>query len=306
MKKGSSRQPAAILIEHRVRVGLRQRDVSPSRSRTAPSRAESSIIWSPLVGLDWQGAELALGADTWLRRGTRFTGYRSKDVVEYLSPEEKARCRQTRHWLHFTRAAQSPLSAAIHENAFLLALWIVRPTPTHIAVRFETSPDGSHHAIRVLDRFQWIRGQVASEVSTTDLKRAAQLFLRILESHTSRKPIHNALVLAFRGCVSRDWQAATLCFAASIAAVLRCSEKKPVLEELAAGFAGLPAFTAEKHGIGVEAALDSYKAAARLFEGSYLPDTPPSTNLEQLAQLSDVARITLEAHLRGASPETDA
>lgn len=254
-------------------------------------------ICAPLVGFDWTGTELTMGDTTSIRPGTCFDGYDAKDVSEFISPEEKDRCRETRHWLFFTRVAHSPVSAAVNINAFLLSLWIVRPTPTHVTVRFEKSPDGEYHAVRVLDRFQWVRGHVWEDVCEEHLLEVSDLFPHVLEAYANGGRHRTALVLAFRGCVSKDWQAATLCFAAALATLFRHSDTKRVLDQLVSGFSKLQSLSKAARSISPETVAVLYKAAAEILEGHSTPRDDADKNLADLARLSEILRIALHASL---------
>jgi hypothetical protein len=237
-------------------------------------------VWAPLIGFEWSGTERTIGDSTAIRQGSRFTGYTASEIARFISADEKDECRETRHWLFFKRTAQSPVSAASHMNAFLLSLWMVRPTPTYVAIRFERTPDGEYHAVRVLDRFQWIRSQVSPGVFDEDLAQTSVLFPRVLDAYVQPSRLRNALVLAFRGCVSKDWQPAALCFGAALATLSRDSISKPIRDRL-----------------GPRNVAAAYRTAESVLEGSCRVNGDPDANLDRLAKLSDVVRTALRSTL---------
>lgn len=176
-------------------------------------------IWAPLIDFPWSGSERCITADTSILAPSAYRGYESTELDESLSQVDRADCRDASHWVCVSLPAHHQLSAGEALNSLLLALWIVRPTKTYIALRFEESADG-HKPYRVLDRFQWIKGQAADDISDEDLDRAADLLPRIRASYVARGRLRNALVLTFRGCVSVGWQSALICWSAATEALL--------------------------------------------------------------------------------------
>jgi hypothetical protein len=192
---------------------------------------------------------------------------------------------------------QSPVSAAVHINSFLLTLWIVRPTPTYVPIRFEKSPDGEYHAVRILDRFQWIRGHVSEDFRNEHLSEARDVFPRLLDAYATTGRLRTALVLAFRGCVSKDWQAGMVCLAASLATLLRDSDAKPAPEELAAGWSRMQALSENARSIDSATIRNLHTIATNILEGRLGHRTAPDENLDNLACLSDILRLALHVAL---------
>lgn len=295
MRKVSRADDLSPLAEHRLRVGARQSAGLQGGTAVRPNQSSAETrLWVPLVGFEWRGREYKVDSSTRIRIGSQFLGYGAKDVVKFISAEEKDRCRETRHWLFFSRRAHAPFSAASHVNAFLLALWIVRPTPTHAAIRFERSPDGEYHAVRLLDRFQWIPDYVSSDVGTEHLSRASDLFTHIRDAYVKGGRLRNALVLAYRGCVSKEWQPAALSFGAALATLLRNSPNKPVLDDLSVTLARLRV-TADE--LDPETVRDTYRTALNIMEGDCEERGAADDNLAKLAQLSQALRTVLSASL---------
>lgn len=302
MRKVKSSEDLSPLAEHKIRTGARGPRVFREHSATPYSGATAKTeVWVPLIGFEWSGTERKIDDNTSIRSGSKFSGYRASDVSRFISSDEKDRCRETSHWLFFTRDAQSPVSAASYVNAFLLTLWIVRPTPTYVAIRFEKSPDSEYHAVRVLDRFQWIRGRVSPDVSDDDLSQVSGLFRRVLDAYVQPGRLRNALVLAFRGCVSKDWQPAALCFGAALATLSRASATKPIREQMVAR---LTALGFDPSGISAKDVTTAYKTAESILEGSCPINGDADTNLDRLAKLSEILRGALRGTLASEDHRT--
>lgn len=199
--------------------------------------AEDAEVWAPLVGFSWTGLERQIANDTWIRQGSSYHGYEQFAYV--LAEEERDRCRETGHWLRVIQSRGDRLSASEKLNSFLIALWIVRPTLTQVPFRFEEAQSGTKPFARHLDRFQWVRGQAAEDVRDEHLDTVARLLPELRAAYADGRRLRTALVLTLRGCFSRDWQSALVCFAAAAEAMLTYSREPGLTDRLAKSYAKL-------------------------------------------------------------------
>jgi hypothetical protein len=229
------------IVEHRLRTAT----PSPGRRGLAdlagtqanePAKLE---VWAPLFGFDWNGSERKLGFDTKVVEGSRFRHYDAPAVAQFLSEEERDECRHTRHWLWFTQSAHSPLSLGGNANAFLLALWIARPSPTYMRVRFHHNDFGDHGATRILDRFTWIGDQVSESLRDEDLDVVGRVVPNVRTCYQDTTRLRSALSLTVRACTAHDWQVAFVSFTMALTTLLRHSGRGPLIARLGDAYSAL-------------------------------------------------------------------
>lgn len=271
--------------------GVRGRYATRYRNAHPDATSVNVHIWALLADFPWDGNDRQIAVDTWLRPGSAYKGYEGTEHDYFLSPEEKDRCREASHWLQLVQPAQHEMSPAANVNVFLLALWIVRPTQTNVPLRFEEAESGVRHAVRYLDRFQWILGQAADHILDSDLDAAGLLLPSLRAISTARKRLSAAMVLTLRGCVSRDWRVAFICFASALEGLLT-HQTEPTSAALADSYAALMSERTDDR----ESALSQFKRLYAVRSGilhghSYERDDP-RRNLEELAEVSDAIRHT--------------
>lgn len=312
MRKASNREDDNKQIPgYAFARGVRGRHVADFKASGLEEAAASTSmdVWAPLAEFPGGNAQWQLAPDTWIETTTHPELFESKAAEDFLSKEERELCRETRYWLHFIRPVHHQLSPKAAVNSFLLALWIVRPTPTYVPLRFERT-DSEFSVSRVLDRFQWIPGYVAAKVTDRDLGAVASILLPLREVYLTGRRLRNAVVLTFRGCVSVDWQSAFICLTAAAEAILTHS-----------GGPGLPNRLAAAHGKLVAKSSSDRKAAAERFKRVYTVsskiihgrayDRPSSErNLADLADCSEVLRtlwraVLTDEHAREALERDD-
>jgi hypothetical protein len=223
-----------------------------------------------------------------VRKGNAYQGYDHPDFADFLSRDEREQCRETCHWLSLSQPAHHELSTRASLNAFLIALWVARPTPTHVPLRFEEAESGVRTVARVHDRFQWVRGQAREDIRTHDLATVKAILSPLRSVYTARLRLRNALGLTFRGCVASEWQSAFVCFAAAMEALLTYSHE-PRLTELADAYARL---------VGPDDGIDETRTAFKrlyairsdIVHGRASDRSAPSQNVADLAAFSDLLR----------------
>lgn len=208
----------------------------PETSRESPALR---YVWAPLSDFPRDGSEYRIAPDTWICPASAYRGYDAPDFDEVLAPEDRALCRDVQHWLLLKLPAHYALSAGECINSFLLALWIVKPTRTHVELRFHESAADVPSVYRVRDRFQWIHGQVTDKLQDEDLVVVSDFLPRIRAAYVDRGRLRNALVLTSRGCVSGDWQSAFTCWSAAAEAMLTYERGPELTASLARAYARL-------------------------------------------------------------------
>jgi hypothetical protein len=146
------------------------------------------------------------------------------------------------HWLVFEWKTGEEPSAGEVVNLFLLALWIAKPTRSHVAVRFEVSRDLSGSPggrYRMLDRFNFVPGAVADRLEDSDLSAAASYFPLCRALRLADKRLVNGLLLTFAGCTATHWQVAFVCHAGAAEALLTHDTGRGITRRLATSYACL-------------------------------------------------------------------
>ena len=193
--------------------------------------------------------------------------------------------------------AQQAIPASANVNMFLLALWIARPTFTHVPLRFEEAPR-FRSVSRVLDRFQWIDGYVAEQVQHEDLAKVSRILPRLRHAYTGHDAFKNSMALTFRGCVSSEWQTAYLCFCAAAASLLHHqagtdtavdARPRDLADRLAADFAAVTNSPVTKNSVANEFKR-LYLVGLQIIMSGKAPAADNRTNLSSLGTLTGLLR----------------
>ncbi len=262
-------------------------------------------IWAPLEDFCWPGREMKIASDTWIvTRG--FPRYKDDPYRRFISSEEAFACEQARHWLRIVQPIHSELSPRVAVNSFLFSLWIARPTATHVALRFEEADSGEQSVARVLDRFQWIAGQIREDVDDDSLTQASALLGPLRDVYRARRRLRTAMVLTFRGCVSVDWQAALICFSAAAEALLTYERGRGLTDRLARAYAAL----GNSKALGVDEFRRLYDLRSAVVHGRAYERSMTQGNLNDLALFSNALRtiwhsVLTNPHYIGALEGTD-
>lgn len=290
MKKNNKRDPQS---ERLPVYDLKGRVQGKYASRMA-KRADGSVahlqLWAPLSDFPWSGKNHRITEHTWIRTASAYRGYKAEEVSQDLSAYDRLLCQEAEHWLSVGVSAQQQLSARESMNMFLLALWMIKPTKTHVALRFQESPAEPPSVFRVLDRFQWIEGQATDQLQDEDLDGVSSLLESIRYAYIRRGRLRNALVLTFRGCVSIDWQAAVICWSAALEALLTYDRGPGLTKRLARAYARLCQNPAEQPGkAGIEFTR-AYDVRSDIMHGRSYDRDASAENLVDVAACSDLLR----------------
>jgi hypothetical protein len=249
---------------------------------------EDVKAWIPLVDFAWPGADFEVCPDTRILRASQYHGF--EHFQDVISREEMDRCRELGHWLSVERSASDTLSVAEKVNAFLIALWIVHPTRTHVPFRFEEARSGTRVFARFLDRFQWIRGQAAWEVQDHHLRRTAVFVPLLRHVYEDRRRLRNALVLTLRACQARDWQVGFICFAAAAESILTYSRERGLTARLAKSFARLTSPSEAGRKRAEDQFRRCYQVRSDIVHGRATERKESTINLRDLARFANIVR----------------
>ena len=211
-------------------------------------------------------------------------------VRKFLCLEEVEECRSIGHWLEAHQGLRDEVSVRVRMNSFLLALWIARPTRTQLTLRFQEIDDGERGASRILDRFQWIEGYVADELSTEDLERVRTNLQPIMDLYRVSRGLRNALVMTFRGCVATDWQSSFICLAAAAEALLTHSAGPGLVGRLADAFARLTSHSERERKAQRDHFKRLYGVRSKIMHGRGHDRRTAEANLNDLAAMRDAVR----------------
>lgn len=300
------------IVEHHLRTATpgRRRSSLFERVTSGLNEPAKLEVWAPLFGFQWAGTERKIGFDTKIVDGSRFSYYNAPAIARFLSQEERDECRETPHWLWFTQSAHSRLAPGANANAFLLALWVARQTPTYMRVRFHHNDFGDHGAARVLDRFTWIGDHVSDSVQDDDLDYTARILPGIRACYLKTTRLRSALTLTARACTARDWQVAFMSFTAAMTALLRHAGRSPLTDKLARAYTHLVLRPSVKGAPSAAEFTRLHRIGTQLFVGRAYELRDSEENLENLKAMADACRLTwgrvLEsARLRNSLEGTD-
>lgn len=197
-------------------------------------------VLAPLQDFDWSGNDFDLAP------GLRIRRYRNppdlSGMHEWISKDEWKRISGAQHWLTHEWASGAVPSPGEVENLVLLSLWLVKPTRTQIAFRFEigrNGADGAKRRQRLLDRFMWVPGAIHFEFEDTELQSASAFYSKLTVFCSARGRLNDALLLTLSGCWSHAWQVSLVCHAAAAEALLTYSTAPGITRRLATSYACL-------------------------------------------------------------------
>lgn len=292
MTRNSRPVPTAADLS-RYRLAWAPRGHSPtsaSHGRAVQSGGAAVIrVWSPLIDFPWNGGDYPLRDGLQIVRQPTDFPWGAERTRYFLSQEEQESARASDHWMEIDQPAQDTTSAAAKINIFLISLWIVRPTLTHVSMRFEQTPDGLKIA-RVLERFQWIKDQLHPNVEDEHLASVRAMVPSLFRIYEARGRLSNAVSLTFRGCISRDWQSSFICFSAALEGLLNYGRGRGLTERLASAYAKLQDRYGEGSRDDHETFTRFYNVRSEIVHGRAYERESSTRNLVDLAGCSDLLR----------------
>jgi hypothetical protein len=187
----------------------------------------------PLREFMWAGDRTTFGSDVELIRQQT----PDLDGLELqLSQDELESVRAATHWLNYQVDEGGDVSSSEIANLVLVSLWLVHPSHSQIAFRFEIG-DQSRSRVRMLDRFQVLPGIVYGSFSDSEILQAASYFPILLAICKARGRLNNALVMTCYVSWARHWQPSLMASAAALEALLTYSKDRGLTERLAITYA---------------------------------------------------------------------
>lgn len=159
---------------------------------------------------------------------------------ERLSQREIDSLNSITHWLVIEGKDPHGISPSEIANIVLLALWLAKPTRTHITLRFEQQdrPEGSENKLSYyLDRFNFLSNTVHNSFDDTDLSMAAKLLEVMCGLCCSKGRLYDALVMTMCGCFPWHWQVRLICHSAALEALLTYSTKRGITRRICKAYA---------------------------------------------------------------------
>lgn len=274
----------------RYRLAWAPRGKSTSEGRSArPKDVAILRVWAPLIDFPWDGGGYPLRDDMRISSRPTDCPWDAEAARYFLSEEERASAQASDHWIEIDQPSHDTASAAAKINMFLIALWIVRPSLTHVSMRFEQGPDGLN-VMRVLERFQWIKDQLHPDVKQEHLASVRAMVPALLRVHERRGRLSNALSLTFRGCISKDWQSSFICFSAALEGLLNYGRGGGVTERLATAYSKLLARYGESGSDDRQRFANLYNVRSAIVHGRAYERESSTRNLVDLTAGSDLLR----------------
>lgn len=284
-----SRSVPKDLARYKLAWAPRGTPIPPRAGRTPRGDVRMLRVQAPLVDFPWEGEGYPIGDRLRIVPAPNDFRWDVEGARYFLSEDERETARAAAHWIEIDQLGDDKTSAAAKINAFLIGLWIVRPTLTHVAIRFENGPDGVSVS-RMLDRFQWIKDELHPDLREEHLARVRTLVPGLLRILGDRGRLNNALTLTFRGCVSIDWQSSFVCFAAALEGLLNYESHGGITQRLAANYCNLvtryDAGSAKDH----SAFVNLYNVRSEIVHGRAYERESSVRNVEELAACSQVLR----------------
>jgi len=195
-------------------------------------------VYAPLQDFYWPGQDHSFGSQVVLKRFD--TAPTLSGLDSYVSKPEWERAANSDHWLTFQWVDGAEISPSEVINLFLLSLWLVKPTKSQVALRFEIGRDeavAEKTMSRLLDRFAWIPGSIDPDISDEDVRKASTYYVELETLCRMRGRLNNAMVLTVSGCWSHGWQTALICHAAAAETILSYATGSGLARRLATSYA---------------------------------------------------------------------
>ena len=191
-------------------------------------------IYAPLQEFHWSGDDFQLAPGLWIKRFR--TPPDLSGLHELIAEDEWERALSAAHWLTLDCTEAAVPSPGEIGNLVLLSLWLVKPTKSHISLRFQIgrdATDGEKTRSRLLDRFAWVPGTISPDFSYHDLQSASDFYKFLSALCSARGRLNDALLLTISGCWSHAWQVTLICHAASAEAILTYATTAGIARRLA-------------------------------------------------------------------------
>ncbi len=258
-------------------------------------------VFAPLQDFYWPGRDFSFSPDVALNR--RETPPELRGLEKHVSKPEWDRALNSRHWLEFQWIEDIEPSPSTVINLVLLSLWLVKPTRSQVALKFELGREEAENRAtmsRLLDRFAWIPGTIDPDIGDEELRLAATYYAVLERLALSRGRLNNAIVLTVAGCWSHGWQTALICQASAAETILTYATGHGLTRRLGESYACIvEAETQQRHAAFAEF-VDLYSARSDITHGRTHRIAPPDT-LPTLLRFQNLMRKLWRAVLTSAN-----
>lgn len=204
-----------------------------------PAGKRKFDVYIPLHEFHWSGNDLEVAPGIHIQKLAT-----APDLTPFklgLTPLELRNLPdEVSHWLVFETSEGAEPSGAL-ANLFLLALWLARPTRTHIAFRFEIGKEAAETyttMARLYDRFEYVKGSTDAKFNDADLVKASAMFQQLLTIQSDTR-LFMAQIITLNACWQFHWHAAIVLFASATETLLTYSEAPGLTKRLAVAYACL-------------------------------------------------------------------
>jgi hypothetical protein len=253
-------------------------------------------IYAPLQDFCWNGVDFELTPGLRIRKFTKKPDLQGLDAT-IADDEQTDAFFYAQHWLTFHWNEGNEPSPAETVNLALVALWLVKPTRSHVAFRFELGHEaaaGEKSRSRLFDRFAWVPSATHMEFDDSDLESASSYYPALRNICCAGSRLNDALILTLTGCWSHQWQAALICHAAAAEALLTYSTAQGITRRLATSYACLVETQSASRDAAYRAFRTLYSVRSDIMHGR-THNVPPSERLPFLARFQDVLRMLWRA-----------
>lgn len=253
-------------------------------------------IYAPLQDFCWNGVDFELTPGIWIKHFNQKPDLQELDTT-LAEDEHTDAFFYAQHWLTFHWNEGTEPSPAETVNLALVALWLVKPTRSHVAFRFELGRNaaaGEKSRSRLFDRFAWVTGVTHEEFDDSDLQSASSYYPALRDICCAGSRLNDALILTLTGCWSHQWQAALICHAAAAEALLTYSTAPGITSRLATCYACLVDTQRASRDVAHGEFLTLYSVRSDIMHGR-THNVSPSERLPLLARIQDVLRMLWRA-----------
>jgi hypothetical protein len=250
-------------------------------------------IYAPLQNFFWRGTDFELAPGFWIKHFNQNQKPNLSGLDDHLSEDEKTDINtDASHWLTFHWNEGTEPCPAETVNLVLISLWLVKPTASHVAFRFKLGQgEGADKkgVSRLYDRFAWLPDDAHEGFADSDLQTLSLYYPALRDISYRRRRLNDALMLTLTGCWSHQWQAALICHAAAVEALLTYSTDPGITRRLAISYACL----VETQNAGRNTAYNEfcalYSVRSDIMHGRS-HNVPPSDRLPILGRFQNVLR----------------
>ena len=253
-------------------------------------------IYAPLQDFCWNGVDFELNPGLRIRHFNQKPNLQGLDA--FITEDEKTDAFfYSQHCLTFHWNEGTEPFPAETVNFALVALWLVKRTRSHVALRFELGSKaaaGEKRLSRLFDRFAWMPSATPEEFDDSDLQSASSYYPALRDICCARGRLNDALILTLTGCWSHQWQAALICHAAAAEALLTYSTAPGITRRLANSYACLVETQRASRDAAYGEFRTLYSVRSDIMHGR-THNVPTSERLPFLVRFQDVLRMLWRA-----------